>query len=150
VTERYWTAERVVEAIQRFCKENGRPPKTMEWLHVNKDQGYPCFRSVYGRGAPFKTWNEALLAAGLTGRSKGRASKYHEDGAVIQTIQDFVAKRGYVPTSREFRKVSRAAEVQYGNWGNAVVAAGFKPRKEGSHAVGQVICPNCKHEIEVS
>jgi hypothetical protein len=72
---RVWTAEAVVDAIRRFAAANGRPPISTEWIRTDTANGYPCFSSVYGNdSAPFRSWNEAIRAAGFVPKPAG----YHD------------------------------------------------------------------------
>jgi transposase len=70
---RIWTRELVIEAIQRFAAERGRPPSSKDWNRKREDRGdYPSLGSVFGRAfSPFATWNEAIAAAGFQPRSPG-------------------------------------------------------------------------------
>lgn len=69
--ERYWTHETVIDAIQRFAVENGRPPKATDWQRVNPEKGYPPSARVYGHGCPFPTWADAIEAAGFPRPRRG-------------------------------------------------------------------------------
>lgn len=58
-----WTRERIIETIQRWVKENGRPPTAPQWRRSGP--WWPSYGSVYGHPkAPFKTWRAAIQAAG--------------------------------------------------------------------------------------
>jgi transposase len=62
---RYWTNERVIEAILRFAELNGRRPVATEWLskgHGVNGDGYPNTGTVM---AHFGSWANAIEAAGF-------------------------------------------------------------------------------------
>lgn len=69
VKTRAWSREQVIDAIQRFEREHGRPPQARDWRVADKERNYPNFKAVYRsagrRTAPFGQWSEALEAAGL-------------------------------------------------------------------------------------
>lgn len=74
---KYWTPERVVEAIQRWAREHdGVPPVANDWRRP--PPGYPSTTSVYRtRARPngaFRTWNEAIEDAGFTPKKQGNQS----------------------------------------------------------------------------
>lgn len=77
----YWTADRVVNVIQRFAVLHGRPPTANEWVRVDHANGYPCRASVYvtssNSGAPFPKWADAIEAAGFP---RPRPGVYAHDG----------------------------------------------------------------------
>lgn len=64
-----WTREAVIDAIQRFAAENGRPPTSTEWICANRIKNYPprtaCYRSGQKSSAPFEKWADAIEAAGF-------------------------------------------------------------------------------------
>ena len=66
---KHWTRENVIDAIQRFAAENGRPPISTEWIKVNHEKDYPPRSAVYQAGQrgnkPFKSWADAIEAAGF-------------------------------------------------------------------------------------
>jgi hypothetical protein len=78
IEERKWTQETVIEAIQLFARENGRPPLSSEWL-VRQDRRFPPTSAIYrykpkgrggkrnrsGRHNPFASWADAIEAAGF-------------------------------------------------------------------------------------
>lgn len=76
--ERKWTAETVVDAIQRFAEEHGRPPFATEWVHADPVNGYPCSRACYrsthdaNKSAPFAKWADAVEAAGFPRPEPGK------------------------------------------------------------------------------
>lgn len=65
---RVWTQERVVEALQRWAVEHGRPPTATDWAYrETRGDGYPSFGGVYGPGSngAFASWADAVEAAGF-------------------------------------------------------------------------------------
>lgn len=77
----YWTAERVINAIQRFAALHGRPPRSRDWLRADRANGYPVMSSVYvnsaSPNAPFPSWADAIEAAGFP---RPRHGVYAHDG----------------------------------------------------------------------
>lgn len=73
--EKKWTRERIIDAIQRFAAENGRPPLSREWIRANHEKDYPArvsvYRSATNPNGAFETWNHAIAAAGFKPRTKG-------------------------------------------------------------------------------
>ncbi len=67
--EKRWTAEAVIDAIQRFAAAHGRPPTANEWIRADPVRGYPVRTSVYvtqtRSHSPFPTWADAIVAAGF-------------------------------------------------------------------------------------
>lgn len=57
-----WPPEKIIEAIQRWVREHGRPPTAAQWR--SRGEWWPAYHSVYGDRAPFPTWRSALQAAG--------------------------------------------------------------------------------------
>lgn len=62
---RKWSRENVIAAIRRFAEENGRPPKSTEWIKADLEKGYPPRSAVYGFGGDFRSWADAIHAAGF-------------------------------------------------------------------------------------
>lgn len=67
----YWTRERIIEAIQRFARENGgRRPVSTDWnggrnkvtVHGRAGSGYPYVATVLTH---FGSWADAIEAAGF-------------------------------------------------------------------------------------
>lgn len=62
---RYWTQARVIEAIQRYAAEHGRPPSARDWLlgsHGIETDGYPNAVLVQRE---FGSWAAGIEAAGF-------------------------------------------------------------------------------------
>lgn len=67
-TQRIWTRETIIEAIQRFAREHGRPPLASDWNHAERGDGYPPATACYqgaNPNAPFPYWADAIEAAGF-------------------------------------------------------------------------------------
>jgi len=66
---RYWTRERVIEALRLWAAENGREPVVEDWDRSGKN--HPAISTILdGVNPPFTSWSEALLAAGFTPRKR--------------------------------------------------------------------------------
>lgn len=68
-----------------------------------------------------KIWTEA---------SRNRAKNYwlsHGKDYIISRIQVFVVKNRRIPVKREMGGIYHPARRYFGNWNNAIIAAGFKP-----------------------
>ncbi len=80
---KYWTRERVIEAIQRFAREHGRPPHATDWNHSGREPGYPpttaCYRGTASPNAPFRYWADAIEAAGFPRPRVGAYDRSHID-----------------------------------------------------------------------
>ena len=103
---RYWTRERIIDAIQRWNEIYGRPPVATEWL-VSKDirgEGFPPTSAIYkyNKGArggvpgtnhnPFDSWADAVEAAGFPRPRRGEY-KVRERRAVPQATRDYLVFR---------------------------------------------------------
>ena len=65
---RYWTKERILEAVHRFAEEYGRQPTSTEWLAARdceKPEWAPYTGTVLGE---FGSWAAAMHAAGFESR----------------------------------------------------------------------------------
>lgn len=68
-SQRYWTRERVIDALHAWADANGRPPVLEEW--ERSGEGHPAVRTIVaGETSPFASWSEALLAAGFEPRKR--------------------------------------------------------------------------------
>lgn len=68
-SQRHWTRERVIEALRAWAAENGRAPIFSDWERSGKD--HPAIRTITAGSDPtFKTWSEALEAAGFEPRKR--------------------------------------------------------------------------------
>jgi len=128
--ERVWTQERVVAAIRRWERENGRQPVAGDWVRARN--GYPCLGSVYPN--PFPSWAEAVRAAGLeTSNGRRPGDPVWGEQAIIAAIRAWVQKTGSVPTMGEWRYAqppfpgSSSVTYYFGTWSEAITAAGYQP-----------------------
>jgi transcriptional regulator with XRE-family HTH domain len=67
---RYWTRERIIDAIQQFAAVHGRPPIADEWIRPDHEHGYPARSTVYNshngrKDPPFEKWADAIEASGF-------------------------------------------------------------------------------------
>lgn len=63
----------------------------------------------------------------------GKASRFkYNRPELIKLIQTYYEKLGRVPAKREAKDMYRSAEVQFGSWNQAIVAAGLTPNKSHS------------------
>lgn len=82
---RIWTREAIIEAIQEFAQEHGRPPLAMEWSS-SRDNRYPAYSSVYrhrgkkGMYQPFASWADAIEAAGFPRPRRGQKVRPYGQG----------------------------------------------------------------------
>jgi len=60
--KRKWTKETIIEAIQRFYKENNKIPQFNLWHSNNSTSGYPSTCALVNY---FGSWNKAIHAAGF-------------------------------------------------------------------------------------
>lgn len=68
--QRYWTRERIIDAIRAWAAQHGRPPSSSEWIRASASPGiHPARTNVYqssnGWNAPFRYWADAVEAAGF-------------------------------------------------------------------------------------
>lgn len=74
---RYWNRTRVIAAIQLWNEQYGKPPALREWNTASKRPvAHPSGPTIWGGPSPvFKTWNDAIRAAGFTPRKMGKQKK---------------------------------------------------------------------------
>lgn len=74
---RYWNRTRVIAAIQLWADEYGKPPAVREWVTAAKmPVEHPAFSTIKdGPNPVFKSWNEAIRAAGFKPRKLGNQRK---------------------------------------------------------------------------
>lgn len=124
------TREEVIEAIQRFAVEHGRPPAISDFSG-NRD--YPS----YGAAARlFGSWADAVVAAGFDRPTKVRRDVATREAA-IDALQTVAAELGRVPTSGEAGlgiPGMFAVRRLFGTWSDYVEAAGFPRPSRGRQA----------------
>lgn len=93
-----WNQETVVDALHRWYQLHGKTPTAMAWAATTAyDPDYPGLPSIYDtrrEGAPFRSWLEAIDAAGLPRLPRGRPSPY--PGGLRQQVAQVVAEQGPV------------------------------------------------------
>lgn len=68
---RRWTRDAVIDAIRRYHRAHGRPPRSEDWIRADQVHNYPPRSAVYrggqrrGKHQPFQTWADAIEAAGF-------------------------------------------------------------------------------------
>lgn len=128
---KFWTRERVIDAIQRFAAVHGRPPFAREWLASKQFRGgeYPAATSVYRAGSqhstsPFVSWADAIEAAGFPRPAVGRYERSAESRKaagirlaawrrnrpqrwpceeIVQAFLAWAQETGYFPTTTAWR-----------------------------------------------
>ncbi len=81
---RYWQPERIIEAIQRFARLNGRPPLAPEWLLGVSEQGYPACSTIQSE---FGSWAAGIEAAGFPRPERGQHERTPEMRGRISAAQ---------------------------------------------------------------
>ena len=67
--QKFWTREKVIEAIQTWAIEKGRPPSYQEW--ILSGPGHPAIWTITrGSTAAFASFGAALVAAGFEPRKR--------------------------------------------------------------------------------
>lgn len=151
---RYWTRERVIEAIQRFAAEHGRPPTANDWNHGGRGEGYPPVGSCYGRKTtPFIYWADAIEAAGFPRPVSGHYKRTPEIIAkqiasrgqprwskpvVIKALRDWYEEHGHAPTQAEWARAAADHPCHttvtdlFGGWNLAIEEASLPSRPQGT------------------
>lgn len=84
-SQRYWTRERVIEAMQAWATKHGYSPTYREWSRSGND--HPATATILAGPNPlFNSWSEALVAAGFEPR-RHRNPKYKLTRAQRQEIR---------------------------------------------------------------
>jgi hypothetical protein len=117
-----WDRERIVEAIKAFAAEHGRPPMSTDWKRASAD--HPGVGSVVGH---FGSFAAGLAAAGYV----SRRTSWDRD-QIVAAINSHLSEHGELPTPKDWRERDPAGarpaihnvHQQFGNWGNALEAAG--------------------------
>lgn len=147
--ERYWTRDRIIDAIQRFYQENGRAPKVTDFAYADHENNYPHFTTLYrrrtgkrNRGAPFKNLSEAVRAAKLP-KPPREVVRYSSE-EILQMFENLVQKLGHVPTSNEYtdERPERAASLNtigrhFGGWHEFLQAWLAWRREQASYRGGE-------------
>ena len=105
LASKVWTREAIIEAIQRWAKEYGRPPSAIDWKR--RGENHPASSNVYrskhrsARHNAFASWAEAIEAAGFErpengGRYRERPWLWKFDHAEAMRILDSGVSRSEV------------------------------------------------------
>lgn len=142
-TNRIWTREKIIDAIQRWAEIHGRPPTSVDWnaALAKKERGadFPSSGAVYGPSSDFACWADAIEAAGFprpATRYSGEWGKmtWTKD-AIIDALQAH-AEDGIAPAVTEWahsgpgHPTSSWVAIQFGSWTNACHAAGLQSRRQ--------------------
>lgn len=134
--EQVWPDWAVIRAMIAWNEKHGRPPRRWEW-DKGADKTHPNSTTVLTR---FGSWNAALEAAGLPIARRSR--REWTRGEIIEALKADARVRGRPPTAREWKKATPTTPTNshvytlFGSWTALIVAAGFKPLKQGQ-SVGQ-------------
>jgi hypothetical protein len=117
-----WDREKIVDAIQAFAAERGRPPTSKDWKRTG--DGHPDWSAV---ARHFGSFGAALSAAGFT---PPRISWSREE--VIAAINAHLREHGELPKAGDWSKrdpdgkrpALHNIQALFGNWENAIEAAG--------------------------
>jgi hypothetical protein len=128
IGKKLYSDEELLNRLQRFASELGRPPSQSEM-----DDSGPHASKTYGNR--FGSWNNALEAAGLqtgTNDPDGRPLTPEEDLLTdLNSVADIV---GGTPSEREYGTHGEYSVKTYckrfGGWNSALQAAGFEPNVE--------------------
>ena len=143
LSQRYWTRERVIRAIQEWAYLYGRPPSAWEWKRAGEHHpvNSNVYRSVSNPDAPFDTWGDAIEAAGFP---RPRTFYHGEWGKMFWTKERTIAsmhawaeKHGKPPTANGWNNGSQdhpsstwVAQL-FGSWNAGIEAAGWVPLPPG-------------------
>jgi len=140
---RIWTREKIIEAIQEWAAQHGRPPTANDWLHADPGGRWPNRGSVYNeysyprsvRRSPFACWADAIEDAGFPRpRTGARPGDPHwTPRLVIERLQE-KAVDGVAPPSQEESVLQKYARQFFGSWAQACAAAGVTPRRTKAYA----------------
>jgi len=133
---RFWTRERIIQAIQEWAAEHGKPPSARDWLHVGPMHRWPNYGSVYGdAGAPFATWADAIVAAGYPRPLPTFSGKWGErvwtEERTLQALREWAAQHGRSPVisdwrhAGEGRPTSHWVQLLFGSWNEGLRRAGL-------------------------
>lgn len=124
---RSWTEAQIIAALREFARQNGRPPKSMEWAHCAG--GRPCAATVRAR---FGHFADALHAAGLTlAPRRGYRLRYWRGEEILQSLRGWAAERGRAPAAFEWisadsgHPCASTVRNHFGTWAEALCAAGL-------------------------
>lgn len=127
-----WSREQILEAINHWVREEGRPPSSAEWTLAN-----PRWREEFPRWptkaivvATFGKWNYGLREAGC--ETRGRTWSREE---IVEALQDWTRSHGGRPPAYgDFRRAgtehpgATVVADRFGSWRQALIEAGLAPR----------------------
>ena len=137
---RYWTRERIIEAIQRYAREHGHRPLATDWLKPGRGRngdGYPSTNTVR---VAFGSWADGIEAAGferpriggyldpsLRNRPRGYKVSTEE---YIERLRSLSADGVAPATGTNEVKVIYEQLYRRGiSWAEACARAGVRPRR---------------------
>lgn len=157
-----WTAEAVIEAIQGWAAEYGRPPTATDWFHAGVTPGgvrYPAATSTFSgangntnSSAPFVYWADAIEAAGFPRpriggyvRTEETRAKYRESLAgrqrltseqLLADLRELATRLGRVPLVKQDIGEARSTTLRarFGSVAEAYRLVGLPPPERGSRA----------------
>jgi hypothetical protein len=124
-----YTREELLDAIERYVDEFGERPSATD---ISAAEGYPSSYTFRNR---FGSWNDALQAAGLDPNQPGAYS----DEELLATLRELAADLGESPAKSDLQSrddlpsVSTYSE-RFGNWNDALQAAGLDPNLRGDYS----------------
>lgn len=125
---RYWTRDRIADAVRAWVARYGRQPKYNQWRTATPST--PSSTTVQDR---FGSWSAGMRYAGFEPRRQGReADEWTREGA-LKAIYQHMFDHGRRPTSDEWhtagkgRPTSKQVKRLFGSWNAAIVAAGYTP-----------------------
>lgn len=117
-----YTKEFLIQEIHRFHKENNQVPTSRDM-----DKPINNYPSSYFYESVFKTWNNALIEAGLP---LNQVSQY-TDEFLESEFHRFVNENGRIPIYDEFNNSDYPSfwcyQNRFGSWNKAVIAYGYQP-----------------------
>jgi hypothetical protein len=141
--QKYWTRERIIEAIQKWAKVHGNPPSSADWnatlSKVERGKEYPAAGTVFQRGGPFASWADAIEAAGFPRPKVTYSGKHGEliwtKERILEALREH-AVDGVAPVSTEWhhrgpgRPTNSWVAQKFGTWANACHEAGLLTHQE--------------------
>lgn len=123
-----WTEEAIIEAIQEWTAEHGRPPAMREWR-----SGVPGFPTAVTVRSRFGTFDAARRAAGVVFLRANQAGEWTRQD-ILDAIFRWRFEHGELPRSQEWAVSVDGFPTEwwvrkyFGTWNAAIVAAGYEPR----------------------
>lgn len=122
-----YTKEMGIDAIQKFHKENNRPPMARDFLNNPRYISWATIRSLFG------SFNDGIIAAGYKPNEPNKVTYTKEMG--IDAIKRFVEQNGRLPTESDFTgNIDYPSDSTiwrlFGSWNKGLEAAGFSPNDE--------------------